>query len=123
MGSSRASLSSVFINFSSFRMQQPDFWLIYRNIHTYTTTCDVSSTGFQLLIVCNSKLLRWFGGIRLALLRIILLNCAFQLTLKLVGVLSGLPREMTRFRTIVSNHHLCSSGLLDCGATGLERSS
>src|SRR5688572_18208480 len=113
MESSWASLSSAFVNFSSFRMQQPDFWLTCRNIHTYPTTCGVSYTGFQLLIVLNSRLLRWFGRLRLALLRTTLLNCAFQLALKLVGGLSGLPREMT----FVSNHHPCLSGLLDCGAT------
>src|SRR5688572_13712535 len=73
MESSWASLSSAFVNFSSFRMQQPDFWLTCRNIHTYPTTCGVS---FQLLIVLNSRSLRWFGRLRLALLQTTLLNCA-----------------------------------------------
>jgi hypothetical protein len=61
MQSSWASLISVFVNFSSFRMQQPDFWLTCRNIRTYPTTCGVSFTGFQLLIVLISRSLRWFG--------------------------------------------------------------
>src|SRR5688572_8431076 len=77
-----ASLSSAFVNFSSFRMQQPDFWLTCRNIHTYPTTCGVSYTGFQLLIVLNARSLRWFGRLRLALLETTLLNCAFQLALR-----------------------------------------